>query len=399
MNYLTCRAVLKLLLCILLGVTTVFCQEEKDIETIMREEREKIKKIQDETLQYRQQVGDEMKYYQEQISREYEAVERRQRQLLDDMKQEIQKKWEEFRYDSKEEVVDYDKDLNARGSVNFKKGVVEVEVIADAADPKSKQKAEKRIQEKLKDLVKKIAEDRKPLLENQLRTKSGKKVSASNVNNYSKEIVSRKHIESKKYKSRDGKTRVKYSVKVSMVPNHIEVRASRFKEEVLKQSKRFKIDPRVAFAVMHSESYFNPRARSYVPAYGLMQLVPKSGARDAYIYIYKRDKLLRANYLYNPQNNIELGCAYLSKIRHVYFGNIKDDKKAYYCAICAYNTGPGNVAKALTGTKKLGSANAIVNSHSAEWVYKRLQRNLPYSETKKYLKNVTERTKIYEGWM
>ncbi|MCK4448712.1 MAG: hypothetical protein KAW56_16720, partial [Candidatus Marinimicrobia bacterium] len=95
MNYLTCRAVLKLLLCILLGVTTVFCQEEKDIETIMREEREKIKKIQDETLQYRQQVGDEMKYYQEQISREYEAVERRQRQLLDDMKQEIQKKWEE----------------------------------------------------------------------------------------------------------------------------------------------------------------------------------------------------------------------------------------------------------------------------------------------------------------
>jgi len=149
MNYLSCRAVLKLLLFILLGVITIFCQEEKDIETIMREEREKIKKIQDETLQYRQQVADEMKYYQEQISREYEAVERRQRQLLDDMKREIQKKWEEFRYDSKEEVVDYDKDLNSRGSVNFKKGVVEVEVIADADDPKSKQKAEKRIQEKL----------------------------------------------------------------------------------------------------------------------------------------------------------------------------------------------------------------------------------------------------------
>ena len=399
MDYLTCRAVLKLLLCILLGVITIFCQEEKDIETIMREEREKIKKIQDETLQYRQQVADEMEYYQEQISREYEAVERRQRQLLDDMKREIQKKWEEFRYNSKEEVVDYDKDLNARGSVNFKEGVVEVEVIADAADPQSKQKAEKRIQEKLKDLVKKKAEDQKPLLENQLRTKSGKKVSASNVNNYSKEIVSRKHIESKKYKSRDGKTRVKYSVKVSMVPNHIEVRASRFKEEVLKQSKRFKIDPRIAFAVMHSESYFNPRARSYVPAYGLMQLVPKSGARDAYIYVHKRDKLLRASYLYKPENNIELGCAYLSKIRHVYFSDIKDDKKAYYCAICAYNTGPGNVAKALTGTKQLSKATATVNSHNADWVYNRLLRNLPYSETKKYLRNVTERTKIYEGWM
>jgi len=59
----------------------------------------------------------------------------------------------------------------------------------------------------------------------------------------------------------------------------------------------------------------------------------------------------------------------------------------------------GNVEKALTGTKNLNSANSAVNSNSVDWVYNRMQRNLPYNETKKYLKNVKERIKIYEGWL
>ena len=77
---------------------------------------------------------------------------------------------------------------------------------------------------------------------------------------------------------------------------------------------------------MHTESSFNPKARSPIPAFGLMQLVPKSGARDAYNYIYKQDRLLSDTYLYVPANNIELGCAYIAKIRHDYFKNIKDEK-------------------------------------------------------------------------
>jgi len=385
--------------CILFVLIQLFSQTEDDIKKMMEEEQKRLKQIQDETLQYQQQVADEMKYYQEQISKEYEAEEQRQKQLLEAMEKEILKKWEEFRYNSKEEVVDYDKDLNARGSVNFKEGVVEVEVITEADDPQSKQKAEERIQKKLNDLVNKEGDDQQPLLKNQLKTESGIKVSSSNSESFSREVLEKKNISETKYKSDDGIIRTKYTVKIPMVPNHIEVRASRFKDDVLRQSKRFNIDPKVAFAIMHSESYFNPQARSYAPAYGLMQLVPKSGARDAYIYIYKKDKLLRPGYLYIPENNIELGCAYLSKIRHVYFGDIKDDSKAYYCTICAYNTGPGNVAKALTGTSNLNNATTVVNSHNSDWVYNKLLRNLPYAETKKYLRNVNERTKIYEGWI
>ena len=113
---------------------------------------------------------------------------------------------------------------------------------------------------------------------------------------------------------------------------------------------------------MQTESSFNPKARSHIPAYGLMQLVPKSGARDAFYHVYKKDRLLKDTYLYVPANNIELGCAYINKIRYAYFKNIKDDKSAYYCTISAYNTGAGNVARALTGKTKLKAATNKVNS-------------------------------------
>ncbi|MCK4445902.1 MAG: transglycosylase, partial [Candidatus Marinimicrobia bacterium] len=90
---------------------------------------------------------------------------------------------------------------------------------------------------------------------------------------------------------------------------------------------------------------------------------------------------------------------YLSKNRYRYFGEIKDDEKAYLCTICAYNTGPGNVAKALTGTTSLKVAAQVVNQHDTDWVRRKLLKDLTYRETKDYLKRVSERCKMYEGWM
>lgn len=367
--------------------------QEKSIEQIMREEQEALKQIQQETLDYQEQVAEDMRLYQEQISREYEAYEAEQRRQLAEMEREILRKWEEFRTDTREENVEYSPDRNARSSVNYKEGTVEVEVIADAKDPQAKEKTKAEIQKTLNDIAK-----RKDT-ENQMKTSTGTKVTAANAESFAKETVKKREIKTITYQARDGKKLVKYSVKVMMVPNHVEIRAKEFKDEVSKQAKRFNIDPAIAMAVMHTESYFNPKAMSYIPAYGLMQLVPKSGARDAYIYIYKKDRLLKADYLYQPTNNIELGCAYLSKNRYLYFGEIKDDEKAYLCTICAYNTGPGNVAKALTGTTSLKVAAQVVNQHDTDWVRRKLLKDLTYRETKDYLKRVSERCKMYEGWM
>ena len=171
---------------------------------------------------------------------------------------------------------------------------------------------------------------------------------------------------------------------------------SLFKDIVVDQSSRFGIDPALVLAIMHTESNFNPRARSPVPAYGLMQLVPKTGGRDAYLFVYNKDRVLNADYLYVPKNNIELGCAYIKKIRSVYFREIKNDISAYYCTIAAYNTGPGNVAKALTGEKKLKPAINQINKLPPDQLYRKLVNNLPYKESRKYLKTVDGRIEMYK---
>jgi membrane-bound lytic murein transglycosylase C len=126
-----------------------------------------------------------------------------------------------------------------------------------------------------------------------------------------------------------------------------------------------------------------------------MQLVPKSGARDAYQYVYDKDKFLGKRYLYKPNNNIELGCAYLAKIRYNYFKSIKDDEKAYMCSVAAYNTGIGNVAKALTGKGKLKPATDEANSMSSEKLYKTLRKDLKHKEARDYLERVWSKKDKY----
>jgi len=372
---------------------------QEDIDSIMRAEEEAMRQIMDKDQAYKDRLEDLFTQYNEAVTEAYNEYEALEAQRLKAMEDAIRKKWSDMRLDSREEMVDYDDDLNARSSVNFKEGTVEVEVIAEKDDATSQAAAAQKLRQRLAQMTEKQSPDDKPLLKNQLRSADGQKVDRHNAKQFAQQAVESRPIQKKTYRAADGKQRVKYSVQVKMVPNHIEERARAFKSEVLKQSKRFDIDPRVTFAVMHTESYFNPRARSHVPAYGLMQLVPRSGARDAYLYVYKKDRLLKANYLYIPQNNIELGCADIDKIRHVYFSDIQDEKKAYYCAICAYNTGPGNVARALTGTTKLKATAEVANKHSAEWVYNKLLKNLPYEETRRYIKTVTERIGIYEAWL
>ena len=341
--------------------------------------------------------------YMEAITKEFDDYQAEQERLYQNFKDEVEKKWDEFKFSSKKTYVDYDGDLNARGSIDFENGVVEVEVIVDV-DPKQtsteeNEAGEELLKKKLTQMVKKEADDKEPLLKDQLKDKEGQEVTDKNAESFAKETVKEKQVKKEKFTAKDGKERIKYTVQVKMQPDHVKTRAERFKEEVLTQSKRFNIDPAIAMAIIQTESSFNPKARSHVPAFGLMQLVPKSGARDAYNHVYKQDKLLSGEYLYVPSNNIELGCAYISKIRYAYFKNIQNDKSAYYCTISAYNTGPGNVAKAITGTTKLRPTTQKVNSMDPDQVYNTLKTDLPYEETRNYLEKVISRIEYYRSWI
>jgi len=191
---------------------------------------------------------------------------------------------------------------------------------------------------------------------------------------------------------------VKVQVRFLLVPDHVRIRAKRYLDSVRQQAERFSISVPLAFAVIHTESYFNPKATSHVPAYGLMQLVPESGAWDAYKYVYGYGKKLSPDYLYDSDNNIELGCAYLGLIKNRYFRKISNADNALYCSIASYNTGAGNLSRALCGKKQLSCAIDKVNTMKPDELYVYLGKNLHHQETRDYLKKVSERMKLYKEW-
>lgn len=186
-------------------------------------------------------------------------------------------------------------------------------------------------------------------------------------------------------------------IRFPMHPNHVEVRIQRVLPEAVRFAAEHNIPIPLVLAVMETESSFNPRARSYVPAFGLMQLVPASGARDAYRFVFSADRLVDADYLYDPANNIRLGTAYLYLLLNRYFARVQNPQSRLWCAIAAYNTGPGNVARTFTGRTDLRAAAERINQLPPDQVYHYMRQNLPFAETRNYIEKVRIAKERYES--
>ena len=184
------------------------------------------------------------------------------------------------------------------------------------------------------------------------------------------------------------KKQLSYYVNFNMVSDHADIRARRYAKLVSRYAKRFQLNRSLVYAIIQTESNFNPFAISAAPAYGLMQLVPTSGGRDAYRFVKGRDQIPSRQYLFNAQNNIELGTGYLNVINTRYFKNIRHPLSREYCTIAAYNTGSGNVLRAFHSNRT--RATRIINGMSPAEVYKHLRKKLKYHEARRYLLKVTE---------
>ncbi len=151
-------------------------------------------------------------------------------------------------------------------------------------------------------------------------------------------------------------------------------------------------------AIIHSESSFKSNAKSYIPAYGLMQVVPISAGHDVNKYIHKIDAPMEVSDLYVPLVNVETGSAYLNILNNRYLKAITNEQSRMYCMIAAYNTGAGNVARAFNKDRStnINKAAIVINSMSSQQVYDHLLKNLPYDETKNYLKKVNNRIALYK---
>lgn len=265
------------------------------------------------------------------------------------------------------------------------------------ADAKKKQEEEgKRIAEakkKQQEEEKKLAEARKKQqsLKESSVAKKEQKVSNKDI---AKAIAKQSKKSSTTVKGEDNKVRKVVKVEMALVSDNLSKNAALYKDIVKKHSAKFSIEEPLIFAIMEQESHFNPEARSWVPAFGLMQLVPKSGGYDAYRYVHKRDWVPTMEYLYVPQQNIELGTAYLRILSNM-FTNVKDDECRRLCVIAGYNTGAGNVCRAFTGKTSIKGAVEHINKYSYEELYDHLTKKLSTDEARKYVSGVSKKREKY----
>ena len=237
-----------------------------------------------------------------------------------------------------------------------------------------------------------------PVLENQIQTPSGKTVTKENINSSVKEIVQDLKVEKKEIVGDDGKERQVVTVRLDLAPDHIRTRAEKYKSEVEKYCRKYDVNPAMALAVMQTESSFNPKAKSHVPAYGLMQIVPSSAGQDCAQSLKKPFTKPTANYLYEPENNIEMGVHYLYLLKKRYYTKVEDAKSQELCVIASYNTGAGNVSRALRGDTKISNAIPQINAMSYEELFRYFERKL-LPETQNYIRKVTERMNDFNKWM
>jgi membrane-bound lytic murein transglycosylase C len=153
-------------------------------------------------------------------------------------------------------------------------------------------------------------------------------------------------------------------------------------------AKEWDVAPAIILAVMETESSFNPMAKSYIPAYGLMQIVPSTAGLDVNRKLFDVKEKPNEALLYTSVENIKYGSAYLHILMTRYLKEVKDPKSRLYCAIAAYNTGIGNLAKAFNkGKKGRLKAMKVINTMTPAQVYQVIKKST-HTETQRYLDKV-----------
>ncbi|WP_044555502.1 transglycosylase SLT domain-containing protein [Shewanella piezotolerans] len=187
--------------------------------------------------------------------------------------------------------------------------------------------------------------------------------------------------------------------KVKLPKNGLSSRANAVVDFALDEGEKWQVSPALIMAVIHSESSFDPKATSPIPAYGLMQIVPTTAGYDVNQIVRKISEPMSSGDLYTPDVNVETGAAYLNILNKRYLKSIENDESRLYCMIAAYNTGAGNVAKAFNadGARNIRKAAKVINKMAPDEVYQHLLHNLPYDETKHYLKKVSSRIELYQN--
>lgn len=145
-----------------------------------------------------------------------------------------------------------------------------------------------------------------------------------------------------------------------------------YSSAVKQYSSRFDVDSSLVYAVIRTESGFDPEAESEVGALGLMQIMP-----DTFIWLQGKlepDADLPADSLYDPQTNIRYGVYYLSMLRDKFGSDV--------LAVAAYHAGQNRVAQWLADGQ-IPRDNCTAD-------------DIPSSATSHYVRKVQRARSVYE---
>jgi membrane-bound lytic murein transglycosylase C len=357
-----------------------------------------------ELKRYQQKVNDGLKAYKQAYSEELKAY-----------KKGIVKQWGEFKDPGPSVWVSYEKSDSVRRSVDFQTGEAQVEMLVDKGAGLNQAKS--RLTEAVFRLMNTTEKEayKNDVVANRVEKRLGRfgnavhKGELSDERLFSIEDLIAIHINHDGIYKVSSKTwniattdvrasakKDKDIVRMSFrVPYSIHEKAMKYAAAVTVAAEKEKISDELIFAIMETESSFNPMAKSHIPAYGLMQIVPHTAGKDATSYLYGKSKILAPSYLYKPENNITIGAAYLHLLHYKYMRRIKNPESRMYCAIAAYNTGASNVAKAFISRASFNKAVTEINKLTPAQVYDKLRNYLPRKETRNYVEKVSRRMEKY----
>ncbi|MES1946547.1 soluble lytic murein transglycosylase [Salinisphaera sp. C84B14] len=132
------------------------------------------------------------------------------------------------------------------------------------------------------------------------------------------------------------------------------------------------LDPAYVFAIMRTESLFQPAIRSSAGAVGLMQLLPGTARLVA-----RRMNAAApsSSALTVPEINIQLGTGYLAQMLERWDGNIA-------MATASYNAGPQRIARWLPDD----------DMDPTIWI-----ANIPYTETRNYVQRAMSHMTVFQS--
>ena len=145
----------------------------------------------------------------------------------------------------------------------------------------------------------------------------------------------------------------------------------KYEKEINAAAEKYGVDKALIFAVIKTESDYDPDARSHAGAIGLMQIVP-----DTFTWMqtyYKDENSYDFDDLYDPALNIDYGAEVLSVLLEMY--------EAEETAVCAYNAGLGHVNDWLADTEYSDDGKTL--------------KKIPFKESENYVRLVERNKSIY----